>query len=205
MKAFSWKRFFMMLTGVVFMGVFMSFLIRVNYGTDTYSYMCLALSNASGLSYGTCCLLVNGTLFIPVLLFQRRLIHIGTIMNMVVVGYVVDLCMLIWQKFIPDWVFTTLPARPIVFAASLAPFLVAAALYMNADLGVSPFDALPAMIARKLRKIPFMAVRICWDMLTIAVGLLLREKLPVGTLIMALTIGPAVSIVGRWVRKIVNE
>lgn len=190
----------MVLTGLLFMGVFMSFLIKVGYGTDTYSYACLAISNTTGLSYGTCSLLINGTLFIPVVIFNRRLIHIGTILNMTVVGYIIDFCMMLETKYIPEWVFTTLPARPIVFVAALIPFLAAAALYMNANLGLSAYDALPKMIT-DWTKIPFTAVRIGWDGLTIAVGLILREKLPVGTVIMALTIGPAVSIVGRWVRK----
>lgn len=194
----------MVLTGLLMMGVFMSFLIKVGYGTDTYSYMCLAISKASGLSYGTCSLLINVTLFIPVLIFNRKLIHIGTILNTFAVGYVIDFCMWLETKYLPEWLFTTVPARPIIFVAALIPFLVGAALYMNADMGLSAYDALPTMISRKLSRIPFSLLRIGWDMLTIAVGLVLREKLPVGTIVMALTIGPAVSVVGRWVRKLLD-
>ena len=204
MKKFSWKRLAMVLTGLLFMGVFMSFLIKVGYGTDTYSYMCLAISNTTGLSYGTCSLMINGSLFIPVVIFNRRLIHIGTILNMCFVGYVIDFCMMLETKYIPEWVFTALPARPIVFVAALIPFLAAAALYMNADLGLSAYDALPKMIT-DWTKLPYFAVRIAWDGLTIAVGLVLREKLPLGTIVLALTIGPAVSIVGRWVKKIIEQ
>lgn len=203
MKKFTWKRLAMVLTGLVFMGVFMSFLIKVSYGTDTYSFMCLGLSNTTGLSYGTCSLLINGTLFIPVVIFNRRLIHIGTILNMTIVGYIIDFCMMLETKYIPEWVFTTLPARPIVFVAALIPFLAGAALYMNADLGLSAYDALPRMIT-DWTKLPYFVVRIGWDTLTIVVGLVLKEKLPLGTIVLALTIGPAVSIVGRWVKKVID-
>lgn len=200
MKNFSLKRLFLMLTGIVFMGITMSFLIGVNYGTDTYSFMALGVSEALKLSYGTSCLLINVLLFIPVVIFERRLIHIGTVMNMVVVGYITDFCMMLNAKFLPEWLFTTLPAKPIVFVAALIPFLIAVAFYMHADLGMSPYDALPTMITRRL-KVPFTPVRIGWDMLTIAVGLILGQKLPLGTLVLALTIGPAVDIVGRPLKR----
>lgn len=200
MKNFSLKRLLLMLTGIVFMGVTMSFLIGVNYGTDTYSFMALGVSDTSGFSYGTSCLLINVAMFIPVVIFERRLIHIGTIMNMVVVGYITDFCLMLNGRFLPDWLFTTLPAKPIVFVAALIPFLVAVAFYMNADLGMSPYDALPTLISRRL-KIPFTPVRIGWDMLTIAVGLILGQKLPLGTLVLALTIGPAVDLVGKPLKR----
>lgn len=200
MKSLKGKRFLLMMIGILFMGITMSFLIGVNYGTDTYSFMALGVAEASGLSYGTSCLLINVSLFIPVVIFERRLIHIGTIMNMVVVGYITDFCLMLNGKFLPDWLFTTLPARAIVFVAALIPFLIAVAFYMHADLGMSPYDALPSMISRRL-KIPFTPVRIGWDMLTIAVGLILGQKLPLGTLVLALTIGPAVDLVGKPLKR----
>ena len=67
---------------------------------------------------------------------------------------------------------------------------------MNADLGLAPFDAIPTMVSRK-SKLPFYAVRMAWDALAIIVGVAAGGQLTVGTIILALTVGPSVSWIGR--------
>lgn len=67
---------------------------------------------------------------------------------------------------------------------------------MNAGLGLAPFDAIPAMASEHI-PIPFYALRMAWDFIAIAIGLIASGSLTIGTVIMAFTVGPAVSWIGR--------
>ena len=90
-----------MLIAVFFMGATLSLLIRVNLGTDPCSCMNLGISRVSGVSFGTCQLCFNLLLALVVVLVNRRLIGLGTLGNMVLVGYVCDFFTWIWNQVLP--------------------------------------------------------------------------------------------------------
>lgn len=185
-----------MVIGVMGMGIFLSFLLRAGYGTDTCSFLNASLSYRTGISLGTVMVCTNALLFIAELIWGRQYIGPGTIVNMLCIGYVSDFCTMLWNRFLPQWIFQEQPYRAAVFASALFFFLISVSLYMNSDSGLSPFDAVPKIIS-KASHIPFFAVRICWDFLAILIGVLADGILTIGTIIIALTIGPAVSMIGR--------
>ncbi|WP_028972521.1 YczE/YyaS/YitT family protein [Spirochaeta cellobiosiphila] len=190
------RRFLLMLLGIVGMGVFLSFLIEVNFGLDTSTFLNMALSEKFHISFGLCMILVNLVLFIPQLIFGRKLINIGTILNMTLIGNISDLCRHLWALYLPGQIFIDPAYRTTVFVLALIPFLISVALYMNANLGQVPYDAAPTLLTKAL-KLPFPVVRICWDFTAIIIGLLLGRALTVGTVIMALSIGPSVTLIGK--------
>ena len=57
------KRLIIMNIGVFFMGFFLSFLIKVNLGTDPCTFMNLTISRFLGISFGNWQLLLNSVLF----------------------------------------------------------------------------------------------------------------------------------------------
>ncbi|MBP3204570.1 MAG: hypothetical protein J6M66_04005 [Lachnospiraceae bacterium] len=189
----------MMLAGVVGIGVFQSLLVEVRFGTDTCAFMNLAIAGRSGISLGMCMILSNVLLFVPEVLFGRKLIGAGTLANMVLVGCVSDLCRMWEEMFLPDWIFERMGIRAGIFLFALLGFLISVALYMNADMGQTPYDAIPTMLSRRLR-LPYARVRILWDGVAAMLGVLLGSRLTVGNVILALTIGPAVGIVGKWMK-----
>ncbi len=192
-------RVVMMLSGVVLMGISLSFLLNAGYGTDTCSFMNASISARLGVSLGPVMVVSNVLLFIPQLIWGRKLIGIGTLCNMFLIGYITDFCMFLQERYLPSSMFEEQPSRSAVFALSLSLFLIAVSLYMNADLGQSPFDSAATLLSRALH-LPFPAVRIAWDFLAIAVGVLCGGTLTAGTVILAFTIGPAVSWIGRLIK-----
>ena len=74
--------------------------------------------------------------------------------------------------------------------------LLSVSIYMNSRPGLSSFDSVPTMISSKLH-LPFFAVRMCWDFTAILIGTIAGGALTIGTVILAFTIGPAVSFIGR--------
>ncbi len=190
------QRIGLMLAGIIGIGVFISFLIEVNYGTDTCSFMVLALSKRFGISFGTCVMLVNIFLFIPVVLFERKLINIGTIINMFFVGYICDFCRGLWTRYLPQALFTVQPYRTLTFIIALIPLLISVALYMNANLGLVPYDALPTIISHRSH-LPFPVVRIVWDFTAILIGVIAGKHLSIATVILAFAIGPSAAFIGN--------
>ena len=194
------KRFALMVIGNIGLGAFLSLLLQVGYGTDTGAFLNSSLSRRTGVQLGTVMLCFNSSLFIPELIWGRKYISYGTLVNMVIIGYVSDFCTFLENRYIPGYVFTDQPYRTAIFIGALAFFLASAAIYMNADMGLAPFDAIPKMLSSALH-IPFCAARMSWDFLIILAGILVGGHLPVGTAILAFTIGPAVSFIGRLMRE----
>ncbi len=196
------KRLCVMLIGVFFMGFFLSFLIKVDLGTDPCTFMNLTLSRRLGITFGTWQLTLNAILFIFVILYGRRHIGLGTIANMVFVGYIADFFVWIWEKIIPEAYFTIFPSRAVVFAIALFLFIIAVSFYMNADMGVAPYDAMPLIISeRVLKKVPFSIIRICYDFLVIIIGIIFGGTPNIGIILMALFLGPVISVVGKFLNR----
>ncbi|MCR5402436.1 MAG: hypothetical protein K6E91_01270 [Butyrivibrio sp.] len=194
-------RFIIMMIGVFFMGFWLSFLIRCNLGTDPCSFMNLTVSRKLGILFGTWQLLLNSLLLVIVLIFGRNYIGFGTIANMVFIGYIADFFGWVWDRFIPVSFFTQLPSRAIIFAISFSMFVFSASLYMNADMGVAPYDAIPLMIKKYiLRDTPFAAIRICFDFSAVIIGLLCGGKPNLGILLMSLFLGPMITAVGKFLK-----
>lgn len=202
------KRIVLMLVGVFFMGVGIQFLNRLNFGPDPCSALNYGLAAKTGLSFGTFQLLFNAGLFVIVLLKDRKMFGLGTIGNMVVVGYSADFTGWVVDKlgFFPAPEALTVGMKIGIMIPTLMIFLFAAALYMNCDLGISAYDALPFLIHREIEKatkktIPFKFVRMSYDGIVTVVAFLVGGTVGVVTVLMVFTLGPCVDFVSGLVKK----
>ncbi|WP_050008220.1 YczE/YyaS/YitT family protein [Butyrivibrio sp. WCE2006] len=196
------KKFWIMAIGVFFMGFFLSFLIEVDLGTDPCTFMNITISRRLNILFGTWQLIMNTFLFIIVILFDRHQIGPGTIANMVCIGYTADLCRWIWKRTIPEYLFKEWPYRAVIFVAALILFVIAASLYMNADMGVSPYDAIPNILSNRLFKnISFKFVRIAFDGAVLLIGFLLGGRVEICTILMVFLLGPTITAVGKFLNK----
>lgn len=198
---FDIKRIIVCFLAVFGMGFFLSFLMLCGLGTDPCSFMNKAVSLRIGILFGTWQLIVNAVMLIIVIFWDRSSLGFGTIFNMVLVGYYVDFFDWVWGKTIPANVFTDPVTRWPVFLGSLLFFIISAAVYINSDMGVAPYDALPKIITDKVTsrfpKVPKMLIRMIWDFSAIAVGTLAGGKPVIGIILMAIFLGPAISLVGK--------
>ena len=198
---FDIKRIIVCFLAVLGMGFFLSFLMLCGLGTDPCSFMNKAVSLRIGILFGTWQLIVNAVMLIIVIFWDRSSLGFGTVFNMVLVGYYVDFFDWVWGKTIPAHIFTDPVTRWPVFLGSLLFFIISAAVYINSDMGVAPYDALPKIITEKVTsrfpKIPKMLIRMIWDFSAIAVGTLAGGKPVIGIILMAVFLGPAISLVGK--------
>ncbi len=195
------KRIIICFLAVFGMGFFLSFLMLCGLGTDPCSFMNKAISLRIGILFGTWQLIINAVMLIIVIFWDRSSLGFGTVFNMVLVGYYVDFFDWVWSKTIPSHIFTDNITRWPVFLGALLCFIISAAVYINSDMGVAPYDALPKIITQKVAdrfpKFPKMLVRMGWDFAAILVGILAGGTPVVGILLMAIFLGPAISLVGK--------
>ncbi len=198
------KRFIIMMTGIFFLGFWLSFLIRANLGTDPCSFMNLTISRRFGILFGTCQVVLNAVLFVIVIFYGREYIGFGTVANMLFIGYIADFFGWIWDNSIPASFFTNTPTRILTFAVSFSMFVVSASLYMNANMGLAPYDAVPVMIKKYiLKSIPFAIIRICYDFTAVLIGVLCGGIPNIGIILMCLFLGPVISVVGGFLNRFI--
>lgn len=199
------KRLILVIVGVIVMGFSLSWLVLVDMGTDPCTLMNLTISGRLGISLGNWQALLNTILFIFVILFGKEHIGFGTLANMFLVGYSLDFFSWVWKTLGIDVYFQSDMVRYIVFLPALIVFVIAASIYMDVELGTSPYDAISFIIGGKLKKIPFKIVRITYDFLVIFVAWIFGGKVQLVTIMMALLLGPVISFVGEKLKPILNN
>ena len=206
-----WQKFFFVATALFLMGFSISLLIQAAWGTDPCSFMNINIANKIGWTLGNWQVLLNLVLLVITIMLHPRLIGVGTLFNMILLGYTADFFTWVWKNIGFNTIMTSpeyFYIRVTVFIAALIIFVLCAAIYMNCDMGLSPYDAAIKIISLKITKIPYFLIRIIYDLLAIVIGLA-AGKLAVngvqgymlGSIIMAFAIGPAITTVGKFMKK----
>lgn len=191
------KRLLAVILAVITMGFALSILVLVDMGTDPCTSMNLAVSAKLGMSLGNWQALLNTLLFVFVILWGKENIGFGTLANMFLVGYTVDFFSWLWAKVLPEGLFDSIIVRGIALFPALLVFILAAAVYMDVEMGTAPYDAIPLMVSKRFSKIPFRVIRMVFDFSVIGISLLFHGKVGVVTVLMALTLGPVIAWVGH--------
>ena len=136
-------------------------------------------------------------------------IGIATILNLFLLGYLTDFTEKFLVSLFPD---PSLPFRIGALIVGIVVICLAMALYMTANMGVSPYDAVSIVMSKKIKFIPFKYCRIITDIICVVGGALLFvvgggawEDVPtivgVGTVITAFFMGPLVDFFNRKVAQ----
>ena len=193
------RRLAVLTVSLIVIGVCVAVFKTVGFGTDPCSTFTLGVSARTGISFGTCQLVFNLLMFLPVIRFDLSRIGVGTVANMVGIGYVADFTMWLMTPHIPPEGLS-MAARIALFTVSMAAFLIAAAFYMVVDLGVAPYDAIPQLIAARTNRLSARAIRMLWDISILSLGFLLGSTVGLTTLITGFCLGPAIAFVSSRVR-----
>ena len=193
------RRLAVLTVSLIVIGVCVAVFKTVGFGTDPCSTFTLGVSARTGISFGTCQLAFNLLMFLPVIRLDLSRIGVGTVANMVGVGYMADFTMWLMSPHIPPEGLS-MTVRIVLFAVSMAAFLIAAAFYMVVDLGVAPYDAIPQLIAARTNRLSARAIRMLWDISILSLGFLLGSTVGLTTLITGFCLGPAIAFVSSRMR-----
>lgn len=194
------------LAGVCLMGFGISWMVPCGFGTDGYTALNLAVSDKLNITFGTWQAIFNCILFVPIIIWGRKMIGLGMFANMLFLGYVCDFFGWLWGVILPENLFEPMWVRIAIVIPALLCFVFGAAIYMDMDLGASPYDALPFILHEKVSKIPFKILRIAYDLLFVFIGYLFGAPFSAVTLAMAFLLGPVIEFVGKKIKPIIlNE
>lgn len=178
------RRWGQLLLGLFFYGIAVALLIQADVGLDPWTVFAQGIEVQTGWSIGLIVVLIGAgvlLLWIPI----RQKPGIGTVLNVLLIGPVLDLAMLVIETPEGLW------AQWLMFAGGLALLAVATGLYIGARFGPGPRDGLMtgahSRFGWKIWK-----VRTGVELTVLAIGWLLGGTVGFGTVAFALLIGPMV-------------
>ncbi|MGP5077773.1 membrane protein YczE [Brachybacterium alimentarium] len=179
-------RLLQMLVGLTGFGFSLAMLLRSGLGGAPWDVLHAALAERAGLTVGTLSIAVS---FVVLLLWipLREQAGIGTVANAIWVGVSIDLGMLVLPPV------QGLPMALLLMIVGVLVNGVSAAIYIGAQLGPGARDGLMTGLARRLRR-PVGPVRICLEVLVLAIGWGLGGPVGVGTLLYAVGLGPVIQL-----------
>ena len=169
------------------------------FGNDPFSCMNLGYAGVSGLSYGTCVIIFNLALIIPVALLDRSYLRFGTLINMFMLGIIADF----WYALLePVTIFSgpDLSLRIMLLAGGVVLTCLSCSFYMSSKLGMGPYDAIGWIISeRSGGRVPFRIVRILIDACAVTIGFACNSIVGLGTLVLACGTGPLIEFFNQKV------
>ena len=200
------RRIPVLIISVILMGMCVAFFEKLQVGTDpcTVFNLSMAQNVLHWQNLGTWQLIFNLILLAVILLLKEgRFIGLGSLANMVLVGYSRDFFKPIVEMLLPGETHALL-VRGGVFVPTMLLFLVAVAFYMVVELGTAPYDAVPQIIAARMKKFPFSIIRICYDIIITVIGYLLGGTVGVFTVAACFFLGPVISAIAARFKRFFN-
>lgn len=184
--------------GIFMLGIAIAFFKTAEMGADPYTAMNTGISAFIGMQFGTLQLIVNAAILVLIFLFKREFIGFGTIFNMVFVGYTADFVM--WLMAGTQIAFDSWLIRIPMLSVAVLLICIGDALYISADMGISPYDALGYIVeAWTGKKLSFRVARIILDIICTSIGFLTGMQIGIqwkiigiGTVILAFCTGPLI-------------
>lgn len=181
-------RVIFVILGTIIIAFGISLFVRSEFGTDPFTCLNMGISSLTGISFGTCQLVMNLILFIFQLIFGRKDVGIGTLINAVFIGYLVDFF---------DFLYSFLPQKSLVeqillMIIGLIVIGYGVAMYMEANMGISPYDSLGVILSDRLKK-KYSIMRMAQDITCVVIGFLLGGPFGIATILMAFLLGYIIS------------
>ena len=206
------KKFMLMLTGILLIGMCVASYRMSGFGVDAFSCMNLGVSGFLRMSFGTWQLLINAVLLLVVWFMIRHCIGPGTVVNMVCVGYTADfLCWLFLNRI---GLQVTMPLRLLFLILGTLFASLGCACYMIADMGISPYDSVAFIITKYAHgKISFRFARVMSDVVVIVIGVgfcvmahnSIWEIVGLGTIVNACLNGPLIQFFRERIETLLEK
>lgn len=191
------RRALMTIFGVTTGGLSVGLFKQSMFGVDPFQCLCSGLDNVIPIDFGTLYVIINAVLLLLVLALDKHYIGLGTLINLFLLGYVVEFSENAIYALMGD---PSMALCIIYLIVGMVVLCLASALYFTADLGVSTYDAIALYLASK-KIAPFRFIRIATDLCCVGIGFVFGYKPGVGTLLSAFFMGPLISWFNDHVAK----
>jgi len=177
-------RFARLMFGLTVFGIGEGLLVGSDLGNSPWTVFAEGLGDQTGLSVGTATIVTSAVillLWIPL----RQAPGLGTVMNAIVIGLVIDPTLWLLPDDMP------LGARTALIPVGIGLVGLGSGLYLTSRLGPGPRDGLMTGLHR-ITGLSLRVVRSGIEITAVTVGFFLGGTVGVGTVAFALAIGPAV-------------
>jgi len=183
-------RLLQVVAGLSIAGVAFYLIVKADIGLSPWDAFAMAVSYYIPITYGQSVQLVGVVVLAADLLLRER-IGVGTVADVLIVGWVIDLLSL-WDPM--PVCQTTLSGCAVMIVALL--FIGAGQfLYMRAGLSCGPRDALTVGVGQRLRNLSIGAVQCILQGVVFVAALLMGGPIGIGTFVFAFAAGPAAQLV----------
>jgi uncharacterized membrane protein YczE len=172
-----------LLVGLVLCGLGITLMVRAELGLGPWDVLHQGLSDRTGIPIGSVAILVGLVVLLAWVPLRQRL-GVGTVLNVLIIGAVIDLTMLVVHT--PS----STALRWVFLVVGVFLFGPGSGFYIGAGLGPGPRDGLMTGIAARGHSVR--VVRTGIELSALALGWLLGGTVGVGTLVFAFSIGPNV-------------
>lgn len=176
------RRVAQLLIGLAFYGFACAMMVTASLGVDPWTVFAQGLANVTGLSLGLLTILIGAAVLLLWIPLKQRP-GIGTLLNIVVIGVVLDLGLMVLSAPPQLW------QRILLFAGGLVLLAVASGLYIGSHFGAGPRDGLMTGLHSRFG-VPIWIARTSVEVSVLVTGWLLGGDVGLGTLAFALLIGP---------------
>ena len=175
-----------LIVGLVLFGFGIAIMVIANLGLSPWEVLHQGISRRTGIPIGTVGIM-TGVVVLLLWIPLRERIGIGTMLNVLLIGIVVDLSLLVLP--------TTVEILWLRWALMLGGTVIIAfgsGLYIGAGLGPGPRDGLMTGLAR--RGINIGVARAGIEITVLVIGFFLGGTVGIGTVVFAFGVGPLVAV-----------
>lgn len=165
------------------------------FGMDPFQVLAHGIWMHLPLGFGTFYAILNLIMLVFIFFIDRHKIGLGTLINIFLLGYVVEFSSWLFATRITD---PTLVTRASMLAIGIVILCFGSSLYFIGDMGVSTYDAVALILSEK-KIARFQYCRIGSDLICTIVGFALGATVGVGTLVTAFFMGPIIAFFNQQV------
>ncbi len=180
--------------GLILFGFAIVFMLESRLGLPPWDVFHMGIAEHTPLSLGTISILV-GLVMLVVSWIAGSPPGFGTVANAIVIGASINVLQSV--PAIDRLSSSGLPVRVVLLAAGVLLFGVGSAFYIGAGTGAGPRDSFMLAISRRTGK-RIGLVRLTMEVVVLTIGVLLGGDAGIGTLVLALLVGPIVEL-SFWV------
>ena len=194
------RRIWMTICGVLICGFSVGMFNFSALGLDpfqVFTHGIFKILPAGAPGFGTVYAAINLLMLIVIFLADKKKIGLGTVINIFLLGYVVEYSSLLFEKMISEPSFVV---RFVFLILGIVIMCFSSALYFTADMGVSTYDAVSLILSEK-KQWKFQFCRISSDLFCTIVGFIFGATVGIGTVVTAFCMGPLIAFFNRTVAE----
>ena len=182
--------------GLALFGLGEGLLVQSQWGATPWTVFAQGVSKHAGISIGWSTALISSVVLVAWWPLRERP-GFGTVANLVVIAYVLDLTTSLVAVPAGDLV------RAFYMVAAVAVIGVGSALYLTTGLGPGPRDGLMTSLHRHLH-VSVVYVRLTLELTVLIIGWLMGGTVGIGTAFFAATIGFSIGLNLELVKRLVG-